>query len=95
MSNKNIPIARCSFCNKSAGQVKRLIAGPEGVYICNECVELCEEIIADEEAGIAEEAENWDINLLKPKEIKEVLDQYVIGQEEAKKVLSVFCLQSL
>ena len=89
MSNKNIPIARCSFCNKSAGQVKRLIAGPEGVYICNECVELCEEIIADEEAGIAEEAENWDINLLKPKEIKEVLDQYVIGQEEAKKVLSV------
>ena len=89
MSNKNIPIARCSFCNKSAGQVKRLIAGPEGVYICNECVELCEEIIADEEAGIAEEAENWDINLLKPKEIKEILDQYVIGQEEAKKVLSV------
>ena len=89
MANKNIPIARCSFCNKSAGQVKRLIAGPDGVYICNECVELCEEIIADEEAGITEEAENWDINLLKPKEIKEILDQYVIGQEEAKKVLSV------
>ena len=89
MANKNTPIARCSFCNKSAGQVKRLIAGPDGVYICNECVELCEEIITDEEAGIPEEVENWDINLLKPKEIKEILDQYVIGQEEAKKVLSV------
>ena len=76
---------KCAFCGKSQEQVRRLIAGP-GVYICNECVLLCQEIIADE-VEIDEDAE---LGLLKkPKEIKEVLDQYVVGQEAAKKALSV------
>ncbi len=79
---------RCSFCNKTQDQVRKLIAGPSGVYICDECVDICADIIEEEyedeqiEGGI-------DINLLKPAEIKEFLDEYVIGQEEAKKVLSV------
>ena len=79
---------RCSFCNKTQDQVRKLIAGPAGVYICDECVELCGDIIAEEydEEVIEEEL---DINLLKPIEIKEFLDEYVIGQEAAKKVLSV------
>ena len=79
---------RCSFCNKSQDQVRKLIAGPKakGVYICDECIEVCSEIIADEFVPY----ENQDgINLLKPKEIKEFLDDYVIGQDEAKKVLAV------
>lgn len=86
--NTNIPV--CSFCGKNKNQVKRLIAGPDGSYICDECVEICAGIV--EEELYAEESENkeeLDINLLKPKEIKEFLDDYVIGQEEAKKVLSV------
>ena len=79
---------RCSFCGKSQEQVKKLIAGGKDVYICNECVELCAELIAEETekdnaAGIE------GINLLKPKQIKEFLDEYVIGQDKAKKVLSV------
>ena len=79
---------RCSFCNKTQDQVRKLIAGPAGVYICDECVDICADIIEEEydeepaDSGI-------DINLLKPAEIKEFLDDYVIGQEEAKKVLSV------
>ncbi len=85
------PLVRCSFCNKTQAQVHRLIAGPNGTYICDECVAMCVEII-DEEMEYEEEGA-WgppsDINLLKPEEIKEFLDQYVIGQEEAKKVLSV------
>ena len=79
---------RCSFCNKTQDQVRKLIAGPKAknVYICDECIEICSEIIADEFVPY----ENQDgINLLKPKEIKEFLDQYVIGQDEAKKVLAV------
>lgn len=79
---------RCSFCNKSQDQVRKLIAGPKAknVYICDECIEICSEIIADEFVSY----DNQDgINLLKPKEIKEFLDQYVIGQEDAKKVLAV------
>ena len=91
MAGKNSNrVIRCSFCGKAEGQIKKMIAGPEGVFICNECIELCNEII-DEEAfgGIDESIEELDINLLKPKEIKEILDEYVIGQEEAKKVLSV------
>ncbi len=76
---------KCSFCGKLQDQVKKLVAGP-GVYICDECIELCNEIIEEElneEAGV----EFGDIP--KPKEIKEILDQYVIGQEQAKKILSV------
>ena len=80
---------RCSFCNKSEDQVRKLIAGPNGVYICDECIDICSEIIEEEleEEYAAEEAD--DINLLKPMEIKAFLDEYVIGQEEAKKTLAV------
>ncbi|MBO5987764.1 MAG: ATP-dependent Clp protease ATP-binding subunit ClpX [Lachnospiraceae bacterium] len=81
---------KCSFCGKHQGQVRKLIAGPTGVYICDECVEICEDIIAEElEDEDQQEESPIDINLLKPKEIKHFLDDYVIGQEEAKKVLSV------
>lgn len=76
---------RCSFCNKTQEQVRKLIAGPNA-YICDECVDICAEIIEEE---FEDEAEYDDINLLKPVEIKSFLDQYVIGQDDAKKVLSV------
>ena len=79
---------RCSFCNKTQDQVRKMIAGPTGVYICDECVDLCADII-EEEYEEEESTNAVDINLLKPVEIKEFLDDYVIGQEEAKKVLSV------
>ena len=79
---------RCSFCNKTQGQVRKLIAGPAGVYICDECVEICADII-EEEYEEEPEAEEMEINLLKPVEIKHFLDDYVIGQEDAKKVLAV------
>lgn len=81
---------RCSFCGKTESQVLKLLKGPNGVYICDACVELCSEII-DEELGEEEtgfEIEE-EINLLKPEEIKNFLDEYVIGQERAKRVLSV------
>jgi len=77
---------RCSFCNKNQDQVRKLIAGPGNVYICDECIEICSEIVEEEFDEVTPDA---DINLLKPTEIKNFLDQYVIGQEEAKKVLSV------
>ena len=76
---------KCSFCGKSQEQVKKLIAGP-GVYICDECIELCTEIIEEE---FNEDSELEMGNIPKPKEIKDILDQYVIGQEDAKKALSV------
>ena len=76
---------RCSFCNKTQDQVRKLIAGPN-VYICDECIDLCAEIIEEEFDGGETDSE---INLLKPREIKEFLDEYVIGQDEAKKVLAV------
>ncbi len=80
---------RCSFCGKSQDQVRKMIAGSGNVYICDECIELCSEIL-EEELGQEEETPDFSgINLLKPKEIKEFLDDYVIGQDEAKKVLSV------
>lgn len=77
---------KCSFCGKTSDQVKRLIAGPDA-YICNECVELCESIL-DEELRESEELD-FDFELKTPKEIKEVLDSYVIKQEAAKKALAV------
>lgn len=81
---------RCSFCNKTQDQVRKLIAGPAGIYICDECIEICGDILEEEfeeESMPVEEAP--DFKLLKPVEIKHFLDEYVIGQEEAKKVLSV------
>lgn len=77
---------RCSFCNKNQDQVRKLIAGPSNVYICDECVEICAELVEEE---LDEVISSSDINLLKPVEIKNFLDQYVIGQDEAKKILSV------
>ena len=84
----NEPKIRCSFCAKTEEQVRKLIAGPSGTYICDECVEICAEIIDEDSAGYTEDS-NGEINLLKPQEIKTFLDDYVIGQDEAKKVLSV------
>ena len=88
MAGKHDEIIRCSFCNKPQDKVRKMIAGPGGVYICDECVELCSEII-EEELGYYEEESLEDINLIRPEEIKAHLDEYVIGQEAAKKVLSV------
>jgi ATP-dependent Clp protease ATP-binding subunit ClpX len=76
---------KCSFCGKTQDQVRKLVAGP-GVYICDECIELCTEIV-EEELGTEEEVEFKDVP--KPKEICEILDEYVIGQDQAKKSLSV------
>ena len=81
---------RCSFCNKTEDQVRKLIAGPNGVFICDQCIGICSEIIEEEVGGYGQD-ENYDsdINLLKPEEIHRILDDYVIGQDDAKKVLSV------
>lgn len=92
MAGRSDDEIRCSFCGKSQGQVRKLIVGPKGAYICDECVDICAEIIEEEfeneeETGAAEETEQ--INLLKPEELKAFLDDYVIGQDQAKKVLSV------
>ena len=78
----------CSFCGKREGQVRRLIAG-RGVYICDECIEFCKDMLDEdnEQAAATTVAEAGD--LPRPKEIKAILDEYVIGQDEAKKTLSV------
>ena len=93
MAGRNIDEKlRCSFCNKTQDQVKKLIAGHNGVYICDECVEICSDILDEEfetEADEKEVVDGMNINLLKPKQIKEFLDDYVIGQDDAKKVLAV------
>ena len=83
---------RCSFCGKTQSEVRKLIAGPNGAYLCDECVDICAEIIDEdfaEEGRFAKPRESFEINLKKPKELKAFLDEYVIGQDEAKKVLSV------
>ena len=81
---------RCSFCHKSEDQVRKLIAGPEGVFICDECIGICSEIMEEEQGDYdQEDIYDTDINLLKPEEIHKILDDYVIGQDEAKKALSV------
>lgn len=89
MANINKEKFSCSFCGKTEDQVRRLIAGPDGAFICDECVEICAGIIEEEVYGNRNNVAEEEINLLKPKEIKEFLDQYVIGQDAAKKVLSV------
>ena len=90
MPNRMDDRVRCSFCGKTQDQVKKLIAGSNNVFICDECIDLCAEIL-EEEFDDQEDAgpDFAGINLLKPKEIKAFLDEYVIGQENAKKVLSV------
>ena len=92
MANKSMTgHVKCSFCGKKQEQVRKLIAGPEGVYICDECIDICADMIAEEfeDDYVETKVESPDINLLKPIQIKEFLDEYVIGQELAKKVLSV------
>ncbi len=90
MPNRMDDRVRCSFCGKTQDQVKKLIAGSNNVFICDECIDLCAEIL-EEEFDDQEDAgpDFAGINLMKPKEIKAFLDEYVIGQENAKKVLSV------
>ena len=83
----NTPKIRCSFCGRAEEQVQKMISGPNGAYICNYCVEICSEIVEEELAG--EEDQEQEINLHTPQEMKAILDDYVIGQDEAKKVLSV------
>ena len=89
MARKGEEVVRCSFCGKVQAQVRKLIAGPNGAYICDECIEVCSEIIEEEFEFEDRDAITEEINLLKPEEIKAFLDEYVIGQDEAKKVLSV------
>ncbi|MBO4902038.1 MAG: ATP-dependent Clp protease ATP-binding subunit ClpX [Lachnospiraceae bacterium] len=91
MAKNNDDKIRCSFCNKPQNMVRKLIAGPDGAFICDECIEICMDILEEEleEEPVAEEGKKADINLLKPREIKDFLDENVIGQEDAKKVLSV------
>ena len=88
MPNRPEDRVRCSFCGKPQEQVKKLIAGNNNVFICDECIDLCAEIL-EEEMDDNEEVDLGEINLLKPKEIKAFLDEYVIGQDAAKKALSV------
>ena len=84
-------LLKCSFCGKSQKQVKKLIAGP-GVYICDECIDLCNEIIEEE---LTETAELSFDNLPNPREVRAFLDDYVVGQESAKKILLGRRLQPL
>lgn len=86
MKNQDNKELFCSFCGKAKELTKRLIAGPGGVYICDECIEICKQILDEDNA---KESKDRKVELLKPAEIKAKLDEYIIGQEEAKKVLSV------
>jgi len=90
MAGKNDDKIRCSFCGKTQDQTRKLIAGPKGAYICDDCISICVEIMDDElySKDFEEETEEV-IDLKKPEELKALLDEYVVGQEEAKKVLSV------
>ena len=75
----------CSFCGKPKEMTRRLVAGPDGIFICDECIEVCREVLKEDENAASEQS----VNLLKPAEIKARLDEYIVGQEDAKKVLSV------
>mgnify|MGYP002512728050 CR=1 FL=1 len=85
MSEESKKLIRCSFCGKTQDQVRRIVAGPNA-YICNECVLLCQEICSDDVESVSEAGE---IEIKKPQEIKEILDQYVVGQDNTKKALAV------
>ena len=90
MAKKSTSNVKCSFCGKMQDEVERIVAGP-GVYICNECIDVCSNIV-ENDIYEDEDDEKYTINnetVPTPKEIKDVLDEYVIGQEEAKKTLSV------
>ena len=92
MAGKNDGRIRCSFCGKAQEQVNRLISGPNGAFICDECIDICAEILEEEAMEGDQDTQHSakeDINLLKPEELKAFLDDYVIGQDQAKKVLSV------
>lgn len=94
MSNKKTPVdekVRCSFCGKTADQVRKLISSPSGAYICDECIDICSDIIDEERDEFFDSEDDAldGINLLKPIEIKEFLDEYVVGQEEVKRTLAV------
>ncbi len=89
MPGKIMDKIRCSFCNKTEDQVRKLIAGPNGVYICDECIDICSEIIEEELDEEYALEDGTEINLMRPMEIKAFLDEYVIGQDAAKKALSV------
>lgn len=85
LGDKQDKVIRCSFCKKTQDQVRKMIAGPDDIYICDECIEMCTDIMAEEGQYLSDAG----INLVKPKEIKAFLDDYVVGQDEAKKVLAV------
>ena len=84
---RNEDSCRCSFCGRSQNQVRRLFQGARNAYICDACVMLCQDMIDEEDER--NDASDLEINLLKPQEMKAKLDEYVVGQEQAKKVLSV------
>lgn len=87
MKNNETDQLFCSFCGKPKELTKRLIAGPNGIYICDECIEVCREVMKEDE--VKDTAPSESIRLLKPAEIKERLDEYIVGQDDAKRVLSV------
>ena len=87
-NNETIKNVYCSFCGKPQSEAKKLIAGP-GVYICDECISLCNDLLTPDEPVSVKNSDTKDFVLPKPMEIKAKLDEYVIGQDEAKKVLSV------
>ena len=80
---------RCSFCGKTQDQVRKLVSGPVGVYICDECIAICSDIMNEDDEDEQGFRNNLHINLLKPAELYDFLNDYVIGQDEAKKALSV------
>lgn len=88
MSNDNNKTPRCSFCGRTQDQTDGMVAGP-GIYICDKCIDLCNEILAETKTKSFEEAKQGNMEIPKPKEIKAKLDEYVIGQDKAKEILSV------
>ncbi|MEG1608909.1 MAG: AAA family ATPase, partial [Clostridia bacterium] len=86
LDNKDNEI-KCSFCGKQESEVEQMVSGPNGIYICNECIDICNEIL--EEKSEKDSKDDFCVALMSPQAIKEKLDDYIVGQEKAKKVLSV------